>query len=110
MSSVDAMGAAYAALAQRAWDSNRSRASELNALLAQWRSLGGLTAEHLERVRSVAHSLRGSAGTFGHDRAADAAEELEELLLTEPAPRLDVVAGLVERVDLALAEAPELEF
>lgn len=103
------MGAAHAALAQRAWDTNRSRASELNALLAQWRSLGGLTAEHLVRIRSVAHNLRGSAGTFGHDRAADAAGELEELLLIEPAPPLDVVTGLVERVDLALAEAPDLE-
>ena len=104
------MGAAYAALARRAWDTNRARASELNALLTQWRSLGELTAEQLERVRSVAHSLRGSAGTFGHDRAAEAAEELEELLLTEPAPSLDVVAGLVERVDLGLAEEPDLDF
>ena len=74
MSSPDAMAGAYQALAQRAWDTNRARVRELTAVLDAWRNSGALTAEGREQGRSLAHSLRGSAGTFGHDQAAAAAD------------------------------------
>ena len=111
MSSPDAMNDAFQALARRAWESNRARAAELNDVLARWRGAGELTDEQRERGRAVAHSLRGSAGTFGHDRAADLATELEELLVaTAEEPELAVVQGLIEQIDAALAAAPEVEF
>ena len=63
------------------------------------------------RAPSSSPGLRGSAGTFGHDRAADLATELEELLVaTAEEPELAVVQGLVEQIDAALAAAPEVEF
>ncbi|MFT4294928.1 MAG: Hpt domain-containing protein [Micropruina sp.] len=110
--SDEVMNNAYQALAQRAWDSNRVRAGELAALVTDWRRTGVMDADQRERGRSVAHSLRGSAGTFGHDGAAVAAEELEHLLASGSGtvPPLDVVENLVERIDRELALAPQLEF
>lgn len=108
MSPADAVTGAYQRLAQRAWETNRARAGELTALLNQWRRGGALSAEQLERGRSVAHSLRGSAGTFGHDEAADAAEHLEQLLVGNPQPRLDAAADLIARIDRALGKPPQL--
>lgn len=109
MNSADPMTTAYAALARRAWDTNRGRAAELTALVADWRRAGVLTAAQQEHGRAVAHSLRGSAGTFGHEAAADAAGELQELFIADLRPGLDVAAELVDRIDRALAEPPRLE-
>lgn len=109
MSSPDAMAGAYQALAQRAWDTNRARLKELTAVLDAWRGAGVLGAEERDRGRSVAHSLRGSAGTFGHHQAAEAADELQKLLLAGATPRLDDVTALVERIDRGLAEPPDLD-
>lgn len=108
MSAPDAIAGAYHALAQRAWDTNRARLRELTTVLDEWRSVGVLGAERRDRGRSLAHSLRGSAGTFGHDQAAEAADELQTLLLGEAVPQLDDVAVLVERIDHGLAEPPDL--
>ncbi len=108
MTSPEVMADAYRALAQRAWIANRARAEQLIAWLGNWRSAGMLAADGREHGRAVVHSLRGSAGTFGHEAAADAAEELEELLLGDAQPRLDVVADLVAQIDLALTEPPDL--
>lgn len=111
MSSVESMGAAHRALAERAWDSNRTRAAELTVLVDDWRRSGRWTPDQRERARSVAHSLRGSAATFGHEHASDVAEQLEELLASAPhEARLDTVVDLVERIDEALAQEPELDF
>ena len=107
-SSADAMNTAYRTLAHRAWDTNRARAAELAALVSAWGRAGVLAAEQRERGRSIAHSLRGSAGTFGHEAAADAAEELEELLIGDAQPQLDLVADLVAQIDFALTEPPDL--
>lgn len=110
MSSADPVDAAYQALARRAWDTNRGRAGELAAIVTEWRRAGVLTAEQRESGRSVAHGMRGSAGTFGHDRAARAAEELEELLSSAvDEALLDVVERLLARIEAALTEAPKLE-
>lgn len=111
MSSAESMSAAYRALAHKAWDANRTRAAELTALVTEWRRTGGVTAEQRQQGRSVAHNLRGSAGTFGHDLASSAAERLEQILASVPeeAP-LDVVEDLVERIHGALAREPEAEF
>lgn len=108
MSPSDAILGAYHRLAQRAWDTNRARAGELIALLDRWRRGGALSAEERERGRLVAHSLRGSAGTFGHNEAADAAKRLEEMLVGTAQPRLDVVAELIARIDRALGKPPKL--
>lgn len=102
------MAAAYAALADRAWRSNQARAAEMTESVGQWRGMGSLSTELSERLRAAAHGVRGSAGTFGHEAAADAAEELEELLVGDAQPRLDVVAELVAQVESALTEPPEL--
>lgn len=111
MSSPDAMNAAFQKLALRAWDTNRARASELSALVVEWGRAGVLLAEHRERGRSVAHTLRGSAGTFGHQDAADAADELEQILAgTAGEASLDVVEPLVARIETALTRSPELAF
>ncbi len=108
-SSADAMNTAYRTLAHRAWDTNRARAAELAALVSAWCRAGVLAAEQRERGRSIAHSLRGSAGTFGHDDAADAADELERILASESGnPSLDVVEDLVARIEAALTQAPDL--
>ncbi|MFT4216331.1 MAG: Hpt domain-containing protein [Micropruina sp.] len=109
MTAPDPMATAYEALAQRAWDSNRERAAELSTLVADWRATGVLTEERRERARWLGHSVRGSAGTFGHQRAADAADQLQSLLHAEDRPSLNVVAGLVEQIEQALAEPPRLE-
>ena len=109
MSSSDLLGSAFQALAHRAWDTNRARAAELAGLLADWQQAGELSAEHHERARVVAHSLRGSAGTFGHAPASDAAAELQELLSATATPQIDVVSGLVERIEAALEQAPLLD-
>ena len=108
MSPSDAIVDAYQRLAQRAWDTNRARAGELIALLDGWRRGGAFSAEEWERGRWVAHSLRGSAGTFGHNEAADAAAHLEELLVGTTPPRLDVVADLIAHIDRALGKPPKL--
>jgi chemotaxis protein histidine kinase CheA len=110
MSSADAMTAAYEAIARKAWDKNRARAAELSSLLADWTPMDPLASEGLERARAVAHSLRGSAGTFGHNDASRAAEELETLL-GGPAQDGDVgmAAALMVRIHTALASEPVLE-
>lgn len=109
MSSADAMNAVYQALAQRAWDTNRTRAAELAAMVTEWGRAGVLAPEQREHGRSVAHSLRGSAGTFGHDGAAGAADELERMLAsTSDDPALSVIENLVARIEEALSQAPGL--
>ena len=111
MGSADAMNTAYRTLAHRAWDTNRARAAELAALVAEWGRSGVVAAEQREHGRSIAHSLRGSAGTFGHDGAADAADELERILASESGDLpLDVVESLVARIEAALTDAPDLAF
>ena len=102
--------AAYRTLARRAWSTNLRRADELSAIVAAWADSGVLTSERRRRGSEVAHSLRGSAGTFGHAVASEAAGELEHLLSGPPeAPSLERVAALVRRIGEALAEEPELE-
>ena len=109
MSAGDAVADAYAALARRAWVRNRARADELTHLIEEWRTTAALPDERRERVRELAHSLRGSAGTFGHDHAAQAAEALEELLVSGGPPRLDTVADMVAMIHLGLVEPPAPE-
>lgn len=106
--STDPMAVAYASLAGRAWRSNRGRAAELAAMVEEWRRAGPPSTERWERMRELAHSLRGSTGTFGHDAAADAAEELEELLIDDARPQLGVVVDLVTQIEQALTEPPDL--
>jgi len=108
MSASDLLDA-YQALARRAWDTNRARSVELSAVLAEWQQSGTLADDQRERARVVAHSLRGSAGTFGHAEAAESAGELQELLSAEGAPSIDVVASLVGRIETALEQDPVLE-
>lgn len=76
--------------------------------VGEWREMGSLSTELSARLRVAAHGVRGSAGTFGHEAAADAAAELEELLVSDAQPRLDVVADLVAQVEAALTEPPDL--
>lgn len=101
------MDAVYRTLANRAWETNRGRAAELAELVAEWHRAGALAGERREHGRALAHSLRGSAGTFGHDAAADAADELERLLVAGEVS-VEVVGELVARIEADLSRAPEL--
>ncbi|HMR21031.1 MAG TPA: Hpt domain-containing protein [Micropruina sp.] len=105
--SENGMDAVYRTLANRAWETNRGRAAELAELVAEWDRTGALAAERREHGRALAHSLRGSAGTFGHDAAADAADELERLLVAGEVS-VEVVGELVARIEADLSRAPEL--
>lgn len=110
MSSADAMSAAYGAIARRAWDRNRARAAELDRIIAGWTHSDPATRQGQEHARSVAHSLRGSAGTLGHDEASRAAAELETLLGGPPQDGdVGVFAALIARIDAALATEPVRE-
>jgi len=100
---------AFQALAMRAWTSNRARAATLADLVAQCPQAGLLTGEQREQARAIAHSLRGSAGTFGHDAAASAAGELQDLLAGGGPASVDVVAALVSRIEAHLTEPPQLD-
>ena len=111
MSPGESMRAAHRALARKAWKANKARAEELTALAAEWRRTRVLTAEQRQHARALAHGLRGSAGTFGHELASRAAEQLEQILTFVPdEASLDVVQELIDRVASALAREPELEF
>ena len=107
---TDALAAAYRALARSAWDANLARATELAALLAAWHDAGRLTDEQRQRAKAVAHGLRGSAGTFGHERASAAAGELEGMLASAPAAGPpDAALSLMRQIHDALAQKPELD-
>lgn len=110
MSAADALESAQRAITVRAWQTNRARAAELAGLAADWRRSGVLTAEGRARARAVAHSIRGSAGTFGYPDASLAAEELEATLdavAADGSPNL--VEALVDRIHAALAREPGRE-
>lgn len=98
---------AFAALTQRAWATNRGRATELVALVAHWRQHGEVSAERRRRVRELAHSLRGSAGTFGHAAAAAAAGQLEDVLDASGEPPVQQVAVLVAQIEDDLSREPD---
>lgn len=111
MSATESMMTAYEAIARKAWDTNRARAAELSNLIAEWSRTGACTPAQREHARAVAHSLRGSAGTFGHEVASRAAGELETLLA---APGRDgesgVVGVLLARIDAGLVSGPVLRY
>lgn len=111
MSSAESMTTTYAALAWKAWDTNRARAAELKSLITEWDRTGACTTEQRQHAGAIAHSLRGSAGTFGHVEASRAAEELVTLLAP---PRQDDEPGqlvvLMARIDEGLASEPVLEY
>ena len=110
MSSAESMTTAFEAIAQKAWATNRARVAELTTLIAEWRRVGELTAEQREHAGTLAHSLRGSAGTFGHDEASSAAGELETLLSRSGQDgQPERFAVIIERIDAALACGPVLE-
>lgn len=102
----DAMVSAYVAIARRAWATNRGRADELERLVEGWRSSGGLFAAERGRLRELAHSLHGSAGTFGHPEVAAAAAALEGVLMADASPPIDDVSRLVAQIALGLADPP----
>ena len=102
----EAMASAYAAIAQRAWATNRARAAELDQVVAGWRSSGTLSSPERGRLRELAHTLHGSAGTFGHRQVAEAAAALEALLASDPQPALEAVSQAVARISLGLADPP----
>ncbi|HET9126854.1 MAG TPA: Hpt domain-containing protein [Propionibacteriaceae bacterium] len=104
----EAMAGAYAAIAQRAWTTNRTRAAELDQLVQGWRSTGALSSPERGRLRELAHTLHGSAGTFGHGEVAAAAAALEGLLTGDPHPELEAVSQVVARISHGLADPPSI--
>jgi HPt (histidine-containing phosphotransfer) domain-containing protein len=79
--------------------------------MAEWRSTGVCTAEQSARARSLAHSLRGSAGTFGHPEVSLAAERLEEALASVKDFRVpEGVEGLIDRIRVVLTQAPRRDY
>lgn len=108
MTSPDPLAAAYRTLARRARDTNLARAAELGAIVEAWREAGSLSDAQRRKGRDLAHGLRGSAGTFGHEAASRTADELEDMLADGETPHLDQVAALLDRISEELAHAPEL--
>lgn len=92
-----------------AWRTNTARADELVDIVAAVRRRGKLTPEQRERVASLAHHLRGSAGTFGHADVVVSAERIELLLRgmsTTPGRDLDRLGTLIGDVREALERDP----
>ncbi len=108
MTADDLFEATYRALARKAWHTNSGRVAELQSLAEELRRTGTWTPERQERGRELAHSIRGSAGTFGQEAVSFAAGELESRLGTSvPAASAGDVAVLVARVADAIGPAPE---
>lgn len=111
MSSADALESVLQAQAMKAWRSNQARAEELTVLMAEWRSTGVFTAEQCARGRALAHSLRGSAGTFGHPEVSLAAERLEEALASVKNLQVpEGVEALIDRIRAALTYEPRRDY
>lgn len=77
---ADGFGESFRALRLNAWDRNVERARALRRFSDTWRATGMVGGEDLRGAIAVAHSLRGSAGTFGDDEASQAALAIEQLL------------------------------
>lgn len=111
MSNADALESVLQAQVMKAWRSNQARAEELAGLMAEWRSTGVCTTEQCARGRALAHSLRGSAGTFGHPEVSLAAERLEEALASVKDFQVpEGVGALIDRIRVALTQAPRRDY
>jgi CheY-like chemotaxis protein len=80
----------------------------LERLLAEARAAPE-DAERRERVRTLAHQLRGSSGTYGFDAVGDACAQLDDVLeafgASPPTPALwQALEGMVAEAKAALAE------
>ena len=95
-----------------AWRSNQARAEELVTIAAAVGEHGTLTSDQRERATSLAHHLKGSAGTFGHAAVAVSAEEIERLLHdmpSTPGRHLHRLGQLIHDVHEALERDPDLD-
>lgn len=111
VSTADALEPAFHAQALKAWRSNQLRSEELTRLTVEWRKTGVCTAEQCARGRALAHSLRGSAGTFGHPEVSIAAERLEETLASVKDLQVpENVDALVDRIRVALTHEPRRDY
>ncbi len=111
MSNADALESVIQAQALKAWRSNRARADELSRILGESRITGVFTADQRARGRALAHSLRGSAGTFGHPEVSVAAERLEEALASIKDLQVpEGVDALVDRIRVALTREPRPDY
>jgi chemotaxis protein histidine kinase CheA len=100
------MDDAMAAFRARARATNLQRVEAIADALVALRD-GVLDAEARVRARGAAHSLAGSAGTFGFDRASDLARSVEAVLDEQHAADLSVAQrGLdyVAQLRTALSE------
>lgn len=111
MSTADALEAVLHAQALKAWRSNQARAKELSQLMADSRITGVFTAEQCARGRALAHSLHGSAGTFGHPEVSLAAERLQEALASVKDLRVpEGVEALIDQIQVALTREPRRDY
>lgn len=107
MTASDAFELAFRALTLKAWTANQARAAELSRLATEWSRTGSCPADQREHGRELAHSLRGSAGTFGHPEACIAAERLEESLESITDERVPEGAqALIDQIHAALTREP----
>lgn len=74
-----------------------SLVSRIDALQSARKSLGQGSQEALESIRRIAHSLRGSGGTFGFPEITEAAARVEEANDDEIPPALDTLIDLLKR-------------
>jgi hypothetical protein len=106
---VAAGGAAQdrvAEIAERARQRNLARWSEL----ATWVDLArerGLSGQDRTFAADLAHQLAGSAGTFGYQRATDAARDLEQLLSTGVPDDWSRAEECVAAIAKSLGEGPD---
>lgn len=97
---------AFAVIGQQARDSNLHRLDEI-AELASRATTGPLTETDRLAGQRMAHTVLGSAGTFGFVAATEPARRLESLFAEELGPQeVAAVTGLLEQIRAALAAGP----
>lgn len=104
VSLADELGDEFAALQKEFLDTTRDRVAKLVCLLEE--AAGETPAgEHGDEFRRIAHSVRGSGGSYGFAAISAVAGELEKAYLDGETTRR--LADLVEGLEAAVANGRE---
>ena len=104
ISLADELGDEFAELQKEFLDTTRDRVAALVRLLEE--AAGQTPAgEHGEEFRRIAHSVRGSGGSYGFDTVSSVAGELEKAYLA--GVTVGRLAELVEGLEAALVRGRE---
>lgn len=98
--------ASFEDIVTNAWHANQERANQLLLISQCWLAAGHLAAEERHAASDLAHSLKGSAGIFGHPDAARAALELERMFADDHLDCPAELDTLVHELRRCLQEDP----